>query len=149
MIRSSQRRNVSFSVGGHVSSDRPRWLNGRQDILKSEVRLLIYELLIRSHHMLNHRRLLSAVTSVVLSLAAAGVILDSSSEPSSDTIIAARYHLRQHSSTASGRFGFRSNRLSPANQSYRQHIDRPSPVGPHYLRPQEKVATRPANGVQS
>jgi hypothetical protein len=149
VIRSSRRRYVASSARGLVSSDRPRWLNGRQDILKSEVCLLIYELLIRSHHMLNHRRLLSAVTCVVLSLAAVGVTLDSSSEPSSDTIIAARYHLRQHSSTASGRFGFRSNRMSPANQSYRQHIDRPSPVGPHYLRPQEKVATRPANGVQS
>lgn len=99
--------------------------------------------------MLNHRLLLSTLTCVALSLSSAGVILDGSSEPSSNTIIAARYHQRQHSSTASGRFGFRSNRMSPANQSYRQHIDRPSPVGPHYLRPQEKIATRPANGVQS
>ena len=118
-------------------------------MLKSEVLLLFYKLLIRSHHMLNHCRLLSVVTCVVLSIAAAGLIPDSLSEPSSDTIIAARYHQRQHSSTASGRFGFRSNRMSPANQSYRQHIDRPSPVGPHYLRPQEKVVTRPTNGVQS
>jgi len=99
--------------------------------------------------MLNHRRLLSAVTCLALSLSAAGVILDGSSEPSSDALIAARYHQRQLSGTASGRFGFRSNRMSPANQSYRQNIDRPSPVGPHYLRPQEKIATRPANGVQS
>lgn len=99
--------------------------------------------------MLNRRPLLSAFTSLFLSVFATGVILDSSVEPSSDTIIASRYHHRQHSSTASGRFGFRSNRTSPANQPHRQHIDRPSPVGPHYLRPQEKLATRPANGVQS
>jgi hypothetical protein len=99
--------------------------------------------------MLNHLRQLSAVICVVLSLSAAGIIPDGSSEPSSDALIAARYHQRQLSGTASGRFGFRSNRLSPANPSYRQNIDRPSPVGPHYLRPQEKIATRPANGVQS
>ena len=98
--------------------------------------------------MLN-RRLLSALTCLFLSICATGVILDRTVEQSSDTVIASRYHQRQHSSTASGRFGFRSNRMSPANQPYRQHNDRPSPVGPHYLRPQEKIATRPANGVQS
>lgn len=116
---------------------------------QSGVRLQFYDLLIRSHHMLNHRRLLSSLTCLLLSFFATGVILDRSVEPSDDTIIASRYHLRQHSSTVSGRFGFRSNRMSPANHPYRQHIDRPSPVGPHYLRPQEKLATRPANGVQS
>ena len=99
--------------------------------------------------MLNHHHLLSALTCGVMSLAAAVMIADCSSEPSSNTIIAARYHQRQHSNTASGRSGFRSNRMSPVNQSYRQHIDRPAPVGPHYLRPQESIATRPANRVQS
>jgi hypothetical protein len=97
----------------------------------------------------NLRPLLSAFAGLFLSIFATGILLERSAEPSSDTIIASRYHQRQHSSTASGRFGFRINRTSPANQSHRQHIDRPSPVGPHYLRSQEKLATRPANGVQS
>ena len=100
--------------------------------------------------MLNHRHLLSGLTCALLSLFATGAILDLSVEPWSDTIIASRYHQRQHSSTVSGRFGFRSNRMNSVNQHpYRQHLDRPNPVGPHYLRPQEKIATRPANGVQS
>lgn len=123
--------------------------NERQDTLKPGGRLLIYALLIRSCHMLNYRQLLSATACLVLSLFAVAVILDRASEQSSDIVIAARYHQRQHSSTASSRFGFRSNRTSPANHSHRQHMDRPSPVGPHYLRPQEKIAARPADGVQS
>ena len=100
--------------------------------------------------MLNHRRLLSDVTCLLLALFATVAVLDQSIEPSTDTTIASRYHQRQHSSTVSGRFGFRSNRMNSVNNHpYRQHIDRPNPVGPHYLRPQEKIATRPANGVQS
>lgn len=99
--------------------------------------------------MLYCRRFLPAVTCLLLSLTAAEVILIHTVDPAADTMIASRYHQRQHSMSASGRFGFRSNRTSPSNHSHREHIDRPSPVGPHYLRPQEKIATRPVNGVQS
>lgn len=94
-------------------------------------------------------RLLSVVPSLILSVITAGVILDRSDEPSAETLMASRYHQRQHSSMVSGRFGFRNSRTSPANSLQRQHMDRPSPVGPHYLRPQEKIATRPATGVRS
>ncbi len=100
--------------------------------------------------MLNHRRLLPALTCLLLSLFSTALILERSVEPSSNAIIASRYHQRQHSSTASGRFGFRSNRTNSMNHHpYRQHMDRPNSVGPHYLRPHEKIATRPTNGVQS
>lgn len=99
--------------------------------------------------MLSFRRVFSSVICFVLSVSVVGVIVNSPSESSSETVIASRYHLRQHASTSSGRFNLRNNRMSPSNHSYRQHIDRPSPTGPHYLRPQEKIATKPAAGVQS
>ena len=99
--------------------------------------------------MLNFRRVLSTVSCLVLSVSAVGLIVNSTEESSSETVIASRYHLRHHASTSSGRYNFRNNRMSPSNHSYRQQIDRPSPTGPHYLRPQEKIATKPATGVQS
>ena len=138
---------VSKEVHRPVRDD--EGLDHRRNVPDFQAHQLSCESRKRTHLMLNSRRLLSAVSCFVLSIAVVDVVVNTPAEPSSDTLIASRYHLRQHASTSGGRSDFRSNRMSPTNHSYRQNIDRPSPTGPHYLRPQEKIATKPANGVQS
>ncbi len=64
------------------------------------------------------------------------------------TMMASRYHQRQHSASSmtTSRFGSGSQNHS---HNYRQHMDRVRPVAPGIQQPQEKIATKPATGVRS